>query len=76
MNHALTHTCDFVELGRVSLTLNIYAVAVAQCSCGAFSFAANRDAGTTAEWLRVAKISTAILGAALPNIEKAPDSEV
>ena len=73
---AETHDHDFIELGRISLSDDGYAVAVAQCGCGAFSFAANRDVGTRAEWLRVAKISTAILGAALPNIEKAPDSEV
>ena len=71
MNHPLNHTCDFVELGRISLVSSIYAVAVAQCGCGAFSFAANHDSGTRAEWMRIAKISTAILGAALPNIEKA-----
>ena len=72
----MSHACGFEELGRISLAGDLYAVAVAQCECGAFSFAANRDVGTRAEWLRVAKISTAILGAALPNIEKAPDSKV
>lgn len=66
----MSHACGFVELGRISLAADLYAVAVAQCECGAFSFAANKDAATTVEWLRVAKIATATLGAALPNIER------
>ena len=65
----MTHTHDFSELGRITLADDVFAVAVAECPCGAFSFATDQDFATAPEWLRISKVASAIMTASLPHVE-------